>query len=185
MNVIGTVGKTITDYINPDYEKAKKANWKEDIETLSELKAPLMLIDEFIVDSYDWDLIEDIINEINNNNALAGLITAYPFRTTKELLSLKESEYSSILDKFDFYMIPTNKLGYMMDSQTFMEKEREELSNLLKELDKKVIINKLLAAGIQMPSEVIEFLNSLDYADSVAIGIGSVSEAEETFNNLF
>ncbi|MGL4669512.1 MAG: hypothetical protein ACRCVG_02785 [Methanobacteriaceae archaeon] len=202
MKVIGTVAKTLVDYVNPNYEKAienakkrgdenenknRLPRWKEDIDKLSKFDTPLMLIDEFIVDSYDWDFINEILDGINDSGSLAGLITAYPFKTTKKLIELRDSNsnYKNILNKFDFYMIPTNKLGYMMDSQTFMEKEREELSNLLKELDKKVIINKLLAAGIQMPNEAINFLNSLDYADVVAIGISSTGEAEETFNALF
>ncbi|WP_225370808.1 hypothetical protein [Methanobrevibacter arboriphilus] len=53
------------------------------------------------------------------------LITAYPYKTTEKLLD------SPILDLFDFYMIPVNKLGYMMDTKVFLEKEREDLANLI------------------------------------------------------
>lgn len=140
-----------------------------------------MLIDEFITDNYDWELLEEILTEIKKQGSLAGLITAYPFKTTKKLID------SAILDLFDFYMIPVNKLGYMMDTESFMEEERKELANLLKKLDKKVIVNKILACGIQQPEEAFNFLKTLDYADMVSIGIASQKEAEidfELLNNI-
>ena len=174
--VIGTIGKSNIDYINPDYEKAKKADWKKDIITFSEFNCSIMLIDEFITDSYDWNLLEEILSEIKKQGSFAGLITAYPFKTTKKLID------SPILDLFDFYMIPVNKIGYMMDSMSFMEEERKELANLLKKLDKKVIVNKILACGIQMPEEAFTFLKTLDYVDMVAIGIATEKEAEIDFN---
>jgi len=176
--VIGTIGKSDIDYINPDYEKAKEVDWENDIAILSELNCKIMLIDEFITDSYDWELLEEILRKIKKQNILAGLISAYPFKTTKKLIN------SPILDLFDFYMIPVNKLGYMMDTESFMEEKRKELANLLKKLDKKVIINKILACGIQMPEEAFNFLKTLDYVDMVAIGIASEKEAEVDFKLL-
>ena|GEM_PF-207735 len=178
LEVIATIGKTDIDYVFPDYEKAKKANWKEDIATLSKFKPPIMLVDEFITDSYDFKLLEEILNEIKDYGVLSGLITSFPFKTTKKLID------SPILDLFDFYMIPINKLGYMMDSESFMDDERKELATLLKELDKKVIVNKILACGIQQPKEAFNFLKTLDYVDMVAIGIASEEEAEIDFELL-
>ena len=178
MVVIGTIGKSKIDYVNPDYEKAKKVDWKNDIAILSKFNCPIMLIDEFITDSYDWKLIEEILTQIKKQGSFAGLITAYPFKTTKKLLS------SPILDLFDFYMIPVNKLGYMMDTESFMGEERGELANLLKKLDKKIIVSKILACGIQMPEEAFKFLKTLDYVDMIAIGIASEKECEIDFKLL-
>jgi len=181
MKVIATIGKSDIDYVFPNYEKAKEANWKEDISALAKFKPPIMLIDEFITDSYDFDLLEEILNEIKNHGALSGLITSFPFKTTKKLID------SPIIDLFDFYMVPINKLGYMMDSESFMDSEREELANLFKKLDKKIIVNKILACGIQEPKEAFNFLKTLDYVDMVAIGVASEKEAEidfELLNNL-
>ena len=62
----------------------------------------------------------------------------------------------------------------MLDNQ-------EKLSGLLEKIDKKVIINKILAVGIQRPQEAFDFLKTQDYADMVAVGIASANEAEETF----
>lgn len=181
MKVIATIGKIDIDYVFPDFEKAKKANWREDIQILSNFDTPIMLIDEFLTDSYDFELLEEILSEINNQGAFSGLITSFPFKTTKKLIN------SPILDLFDFYMVPINKLGYMMDSESFMDEEREELATLLKKLDKKIIVNKILACGIQQPEEAFKFLKKLDYVDMVAIGIASVEEAEidiKVLNNL-
>ena len=51
-------------------------------------------------------------------------------------------------------------------------------------IDKKIIINKILAVGIQRPEEAFNFLNTLDFADMVSVGIASEREAEETFGIL-
>jgi len=178
LQVIATIGKIDVDYVFPDYEKAKEANWKEDIGTLAKFKPPIMLIDEFITDSYDFNLLEEILNEIKDHGSLPGLITSFPFKTTKKLIN------SQIMDLFDFYMIPLNKLGYMMDSESFMDEEREELASLLHKLDKKIIVNKILACGIQQPKEAFNFLKTLDYVDMVAIGIASEEEAKMDFELL-
>jgi len=178
MRAIATIGKTDVDYIFPDFEKAKKTNWKEDIKILAKFNTPIMLIDEFITDNYDFKLLEEILNEIKKQGVFPGLITSFPFKTTKKLID------SPIIDLFDFYMVPINKLGYMMDCESFMGEEREELSNLLKDLDKKIIVNKLLACGIQQPEESFNFLKTLDYIDMVAIGIASEKEAEIDFELL-
>lgn len=178
MSVVGIVGKTDVNYMFPDMEKAKKADWREDIETLSKYNPSIIFIDEFIVDSYDWDLLEKILLTIKNKGYISGIITSFPFKTTEKLLK------SPILDLFDFYMVPVNKLGYMMDTDSFLDENRANLSNLLNKLNKKIAINKILATGIQMPEEAFNFLKTMDYADMVTIGVSSEKEAEENFELL-
>ncbi|KZX16807.1 hypothetical protein MBCUT_05260 [Methanobrevibacter cuticularis] len=178
MEVIATIGKSNVNYVFPDFEKAKEANWKEDIKLLSKFNTPIMLIDEFITDSYDWELLENILSEIKKQGSLAGLITSFPFKTTKKLLD------SPILKMFDFYMVPVNKLGYMMDSESFMDKERKELARLLNKIDKKIIVNKILACGIQQPEEAFKFLKTLDYVDMVTFGVANTKELELDFKIL-
>ena len=63
MKVIATIGKTDVDYLNPNYEVAKEVDWDEDIELFSSYDCPLMLVDEFIVDAYDWKLTSKILSE--------------------------------------------------------------------------------------------------------------------------
>jgi hypothetical protein len=178
MDVVGVVGKTDVNYQYPNMQEATKVDWKADIETLLKYEPSVIFIDEFIVDSYDWNLIEEILLNIRDQGYIPGLITSFPFKTTKALLK------SPILDLFDFYMIPVNKLGYMMDTALFLDDERTNLSNLIKEIDKKIIINKLLAAGIVKPVEAFDFLKTLAYADIVTLGVSSMKEAEEDFKLL-
>ncbi len=46
------------------------------------------------------------------------LITAFPNKTTDLLIN------HSIFDLFDYYMIPINKLAYMMDIPSFFTKRK-------------------------------------------------------------
>ncbi|MDR0901111.1 MAG: hypothetical protein LBM26_05570 [Methanobrevibacter sp.] len=178
MDIIGIAGKSDVDYVFPNFEKAKEVDWKADIAILSDLGAKVILVDEFLVDGYDWDLLSEILNNIKESGAISGLITSFPFKTTKKLIN------SPIKNDFDFYMVPINKLGYMIDTESFMAEEREELSNLLQDLDKRIIANKTLACGIQQPKDAFNFLKTLDYIDMVSVGIGSEKEAEDSFNIL-
>lgn len=157
----------------------RKDELKKDIKLLSKFEASMMLLDEWVTDKSDMDFIENALIKINNENVISGLITALPMETTPKIIE------SDIKELFDVYMIPVNKLGYMMDYPVFMQKEREELANLIKKLDKVIMANKILAVGILNPEEAMDFLKTLDYVDLVTLGIASEKEAEETFKLLF
>ncbi|MDO9043881.1 MAG: hypothetical protein Q7U35_01080 [Methanobacteriaceae archaeon] len=156
----------------------RKDNLDEDIQLLSSLEASMMLLDEWVTDKSDINFIEESLNKINDENVVSGLITALPKETTPKLID-------SDINDFDIYMIPVNKLGYMMDYPVFMHEERAELAELLRKLNKVVIANKILAVGILNPEEAMDFLKTLDYVDMVTLGVASEKEAEETFNLLF
>ena len=142
MKVVSTLGKTDMDYVRPDFNQAREeANIKEDIEKLAEFDNSVMLIDEFLVDSYDWDYLTNILEEINDKGINAGLITSFPFKTTEKLLKSSLVEDKNL---FDFYMVPVNKVAYMMDCDDFLINNQQKLENLLKKLDKKIIINKTI-----------------------------------------
>ena len=157
----------------------RKDHLEEDIQILSTMGASMMLLDEWVTDKSEMEFIEHALNKINDENAVSGLITALPQETTPKLID------SDIKDLFDIYLVPINKLGYMMDYNTFMQEERAELRDLLKKLDKVVMANKILAVGILNPEEALDFLKTLDYVDMVTLGVASEREAEETFNLLF
>lgn len=178
MKVIATIGKSDVDYLNPNYEVAKEADWEGDIELFSDYDCPLMLIDEFIVDAYDWRLTSKILAEINDTGCLSGLITALPSRTTD---ALKEN---IDLDLFDFYMIPLNSLSYMMDITAFKPSQKEEFKQKIVELNKKIIATRILAVGVLKPSEAFHFFKNADYVDLITLGVASVDEAREDFSLL-
>ena len=182
MKAVSTIGKTEMDYVIPNYDEARReATWKEDIENLAQFDNSLMLVDEFLVDAYDWDFITEILDAINDAGIPSGIITSFPFKTSLEIIDSPILEDKNL---FDFYMVPVNKLGYMMDVPHFRSDKQEELKMLLGKIDKKIIINKILAVGIQRPEEAFNFLNTLDFADMVSVGIASQREAEETFSIL-
>ena len=160
LDIVGT--------IRPDKED-------EDIETFSDLEASTMLLHAIITDSWGWEFVGEKLNLITDSGSIPGLVTHMPFKTTKNLLK------SPILDLFDIYMVPVNKLGYLMDTSTFMEDTRLEFRELMYKIDKIIIAKKILAAGILKPEEAFDFLKTLDYVDMITIGIASPSEAEETF----
>ena len=150
----------------------------EDIDLLSEIGADVIALHATITDSYNWESISKYLKLIIEQDSIPGLVSHLPFQTTAKLLR------SPILDLFDIYMIPVNKLGYLIDTDVFMDKERADLANLIEKINKKVIINKILAAGILTPEDAFNFLKTVNYADLITVGIASEVEAEETFNLL-
>ncbi|HMK54789.1 MAG TPA: hypothetical protein VK444_08430 [Methanobacteriaceae archaeon] len=150
----------------------------EDIQLLASLDAKAMLLHATITDKGDWDLIEESLGFIKDNKALPGLATHRPFQTTQNLLD------SPVLDLFEVYMMPINRLGYLMDCEQNLEKERAHLRSMTLELDKTVIAKKILAAGIMTPEDAFEYLKTLDYVDMVTLGIASEKEAQETWDTL-
>jgi len=178
MKVIATIGKSDVDYLNPNYEVAKEVDWDEDIELFSSYGCPLMLVDEFITDGYDWKLTSKILSEIKNAGSLSGLVTAFPSRTTdliKENLDL---------NLFDFYMVPFNSISYMMDISAFNSAQREDFKQKLLDLNKNIIATRILAAGVLKPKEAFEFFKNIDYIDLITMGVASVEEAREDFKLL-
>jgi len=150
--------------------------WKGRYSTLNELEASSMLIHAAVTDQLNHDFLGDMLEYTSQTGAIAGLATQMPFNTTKNLLK------SPILDLFEVYMIPINKTGYLMDTDFFMEKEKAELEELIEKIDKTIIANRTLAAGILTPEDGFNYIKTADFIDIVTVGVASESEAEETFN---
>ena len=178
MKVIATIGKSDVDYLNPNYEVAKEVDWDDDIELFSSYDCPLMLVDEFITDAYDWRLTSKILNRINDSNALSGLVTSFPSKTSDLLADNLD------MDLFDFYMIPYNSLSYMMDISAFNASQRQEFIDKIKSLNKKIIATRILAAGVLKPKEAFIFYKNVDFVDAICMGVAKVSEAREDFELL-
>lgn len=178
MKVIATIGKSDVDYLNPNYEVAKEADWDEDIELFSQYDCPVMIVDEFITDADDWTLTSKILNGINDAGALSGLATSFPMRTSELIPQHLD------MDLFDFYMIPYNSLSYMMDISAFNASQRQEFIEKVVSLNKKIIATRILAAGVLKPQEAFAFYKNVDFVDAICMGVASVSEASEDFSLL-
>jgi len=163
MDIIGTV--------RPDKED-------EDIKILTDLDACSMMLHATITDENDWNFIGEMLQVIKDERIVPGLVTHKPFSCTSKLME------SPILDLFELYMVPINKLGYLMDTDIFGSDERIKLNKMIKSLEKTVIAKKVLAAGILQPEEAFDYLKTVEFADIVALGIASENEAYETFNLL-
>ena len=150
----------------------------DDIEILSNLKASSMLLHAGITDEKNWNFIGEKLQAIKDEGTIPGLVTHMPFQSTTHLLE------SPVLDLFDLYMIPVNKLGYLMDCDTYGSEERKKLNEMISKMDKTVIAKKVLAAGILKPEEAFDYLKTVKFADIVALGIASEEEAYETFGLL-
>lgn len=178
MKVIPTIGKSDVDYLNPNYEIAKETDWDEDIELFSQYDCPLMIVDEFITDAYDWRLTSKILDRIADAGSLSGLSTAFPSRTSDLLMD------NLNMDSFDFYMIPYNSLSYMMDISAFNASQRQEFIDKIVKLNKKIIATRVLAAGVLKPKEAFTFYKNVDFVDAICIGVAKVEEAREDFELL-
>lgn len=178
MKVIATIGKSDVDYLNPNYEIAKEADWEEDIDLFSSYDCPLMLVDEFITDAYDWRLTSKILNRINDAGALSGIVTAFPSKTSDLLADNLD------MDLFDFYMIPYNSLSYMMDISAFNASQRQDFIDKIKSLNKKIIATRIMAAGVLKPKEAFTFYKNVDFVDAICMGAAKVEEAREDFELL-
>nr|WP_319374217.1 hypothetical protein [uncultured Methanobacterium sp.] len=152
---------------------------KEDMNLLSELDASAMLVDPEITDQRDWNLIGEKLDAIKETGSVPGLITQYPFKTTMELLE------SPVIKDFKLYMVPLNRLGYLMDCDTYSSDERAQFREIIRKLDKTIIAMHVLAAGIMTPDDAFDYLKTTDFVDMVAVGIASQKEAEESFSKLF
>lgn len=178
MKVIATIGWSDVDYLNPNYEIAKEVDWDDDIELFSTYDCPVMVVDQFLTDAYDWRLTSKILARINDSGSLSGLSTAFPSKTTDLLMDNID------LDLFDFYMIPLNSLSYMMDINAFNASQRQEFVDRVLKLNKKIIATRILAAGVLKPKEAFTFLKNVDYVDAISIGVAKVEEANEDFKLL-
>lgn len=178
MDVVATIGKSEVDYMAPNYDIAKEVDWEGDIELFSKYNTPIMVIDEFITDGYDWNLNREILEAINETDSLSGISTAFPNKTTGEIAE------NLNLDLFDFYMVPLNKLAYMMDIPSFLENERDQFKQDVLKLNKKVIATRTLAAGILTPKEAFDFINSYGLADLITVGVANEKEVKEDFGIL-
>ncbi|MEE0938965.1 hypothetical protein [Methanobrevibacter sp.] len=178
MKVIATIGKSDVDYLNPNYEIAKEADWDEDIDFFSSYDCPAMLVDEFIVDGYDWKLTSKILSRINETGSVSGLVTAFPSKTTD---LLKDNIDMGL---FDLYMIPYNSLSYMMDISAFNKKQRNEFIEKIVDLNKKIIATRVFAVGVLKPEDSFEFYKNVDFVDAITLGVASKDEAKEDFSLL-
>lgn len=164
-NVIGKV----------DVEK-----FDEDITYYEKYDTTTIILDGFFIDNNindgNFEIISDYLKQIKNKGFIPAIETRTPF---KNIPLITESK---LMEDFDVIMLPLNYYGYMMDCNFLNNENKEKINQLLSNLDKKIIANRTLATGILQPKEAYEFISTIEYLDSVCVGVAKVSEAEETFS---
>ncbi|MBS7287477.1 MAG: hypothetical protein KIH01_01680 [Candidatus Freyarchaeota archaeon] len=108
------------------------------------------------------------LKRIEDEGYLVGVATHNPARTLP--IVIRELEV-------DIVMMPLNKAGYMMGGM-----KGEEFMEIVESSGAKVIAMKPLAAGKINPREAMGYVFSLKNVASVAVGVASLKEAEETFS---
>jgi len=126
-----------------------------------------VLLHGAIADRHRKSEVVGFIERIRDRGVLSGIVSHTPYRTLS--WALKEGI------ELDVVMIPINKTGYMMDSDI------QNIREIVENIGSRVIAKKVLAAGRIRPREAVEYISKLDFVDSIAIGVASVEEAEETF----
>lgn len=138
-----------------------------DIKILQGLRTVAMLLHAEITDSHNPNKINELLNQIRQSGSLAGVVTHTPLAT---LTWLQKADL-----EIGMIMLPFNKLGRFMDSTP------DKTLEIARRIGKPLIGKKVLAAGELSPREGLEyaFKNGIK---TVAIGISSEAEAEETFS---
>lgn len=139
---------------------------EEDISLLERLGAVAMIAHAEVADLGDPETLETILDAIRGTGRPAGLASHKPFRTLSRL--------EGIGLRYEILMVPMNPAGAFMDCRP------EELAALLKRLGKFVIAKKVLAAGSLPPAKALPYVAGLDCVNSVALGVSSEREVEET-----
>ena len=159
--------------------KTSTENFDDDLNTFQKYNTKSVMLDGFFVDenikNKDYNVISDYLHQIKDSGFIPAIETRTPF---KNIPLIKES---SLFEDFDEIMLPLNFYGYMMDCNFLNNENKSIINELLSSLDKKIIANRTLATGILQPREAYEFIKSIDYLDSVCVGVAKVTEAEETF----
>ncbi len=159
--------------------KTNVDNFEEDLEIFKKYNTTTIMLDGFFVDSNieeeNFDNISRYLKKIKECGYTPAIETRTPFKNIPIIIE------SSIIDEFDEIMLPLNFYGYMMDCNFLNNENKEKINNILSSLDKKIIANRTLATGILQVKEAYEFISTIEYVDSVCVGVAKVSEAEETF----
>lgn len=166
-----------------EWEVIGKTNldkFDEDLQTFSKYNTTTIMLDGFFVDQNiednTYDIISNYLKEIKSKGFIPAIETRTPFKNIPKIVE------SNFANDFDEIMLPFNFYGYMMDCNFLNNENKEKINHLLSVIDKKIIANRTLATGILKPKEAYEFISTVDYIDSVCVGVAKVEEAEETFS---
>ncbi|HDI75441.1 MAG TPA: hypothetical protein ENF55_05740 [Thermoprotei archaeon] len=130
------------------------------------LDSAITLVHASIVDTHDLEKILNQIDLLKEHGLEYGLVTHEPLRTVP---FIKKHRLTEVL------MAPVNKQGIFMG-------DRDKVLALYRDSGLSIVGKKVLGAGRIPVKEALEYVFSLDFVKSVAVGIASIREAEETLS---
>ncbi len=134
-----------------------------ELELAAALDSEAVILHAGKVDGRDVRIVCEDLDRLRENWNIVGIATHHPHVTLPRWESAGES--------VDVYMAPLNPLGAFMG-------DKETVETVLRSTKTVVVAKKVLAAGRIPPSEGIPYAARL--ADSMALGVTSRGEAEET-----
>jgi hypothetical protein len=142
-------------------------DWRKELNESKMINPQIAFIFPSITDLRNKEKLKDVIDGIQDAGVIPGCATHNPGKT---LPFLEDSG----LD-IKVYLAPVNPVG------RFMGSEPAKAATLLEKVKKPVIAKKVLAAGSIAPGEAFPFVSRIKSVKGMAVGITSIQEAEETF----
>jgi hypothetical protein len=142
-------------------------DWRKELEESKIIDPQIAFIFPSITDLRDKAKLKEVIDGIKEAGVIPGCATHTPGKT---LPFLEDSG----LD-IKVYLAPVNPAG------KFMGPEPAKLVELYEKAKKPVIGKKVLAAGDIEPGEAFPFVSKIKSVKGITVGITSIQEAEETF----
>ncbi|RLE88140.1 MAG: hypothetical protein DRJ49_05450 [Thermoprotei archaeon] len=141
------------------------------IRALLDLSATITLVHGVISDMRSESELKFHLEACREVSPITGVVVHEPMKT---LTWLKKMDF-----EIDIVMAPINRLGKFLDTTL------ESVIEIYRELGIPIIGKKVLAAGMLKPKTALEFIRELPFINSVALGVASSEEAEETFKIAF
>jgi len=142
-------------------------DWRKELEESKVIDPQIAFIFPSITDLRNKAKLKEVIDAVKEAGVIPGCATHNPIKT---LPFLEDSG----LD-IKVYLAPINPEG------KFMGSEPAKVLELYEKAKKPVIGKKVLAAGDIGPEEAFPFVSKIENIKGITVGITSIQEAEETF----
>lgn len=136
-------------------------------ELVEALDVRLLLLHAAVADTRRPGLVGERLDELRELGLPVGVATHSPVKTIRFFMEERL--------RVDAVMAPLNPRGLFMG-------DREEALRLYEAYGKPIIAKKVLGAGRIPPREAIPYAYSQGYVASIAVGVASPRELDETFN---
>ena len=136
------------------------------IKRFSSFDIKMVLAHASLVDTLNIDRLKKFLLQVESQGLIPGVVTHEPSRTLPEIKHI---------ENIKAIMIPLNYAG-------LFNKNVDETLRHVRDMKAIVIAKKVLGAGRLPIDKALQWILSIPEVDSLALGIASISEAEQTLN---